>query len=92
MQNIIQMISENLNLLIHKFFVVFGWSGLGVGATLGIVNGTASKVMNESSAPWVLADYAALVSLVAALTVILKNLVDVWLAWERRRNGKEGDK
>ena len=90
MTGLSQMISDNVTVLIHKFLVVFGWSGIGMGATLGIVNDTASKVMTQTSAPWGLADYAAIVSLVAGLTVILKNLVDVWLAWERRRKSNEG--
>lgn len=89
MTNLSQMISEHMNTLINKFIVVFGWSGIGVGTTLGIVNDTASKVMQQSATPWTLGDYAAVVSMVAAFTVALKNLLDVWLAWERRRKSSE---
>lgn len=90
MTSLSQMISDHLNTLINKFIVVFGWSGIGVGTTLGIVNDTASKVLEKAPGPWTLADYAAVVSMVAAFTVALKNLFDVWLAWERRRKSSEG--
>ena len=90
MTSLSQMISDHLNTLINKFIVVFGWSGIGVGTTLGIVNDTASKVLEKTPEPWTLADYAAVVSMVAAFTVALKNLFDVWLAWERRRKSNEG--
>lgn len=88
MTSLSQMISEHLSVLINKFIVVFGWSGIGVGTTLGIVNDTASKVLETTHAPWTLGDYAAVVSMVAAFTVALKNLFDVWLAWERRRSSE----
>lgn len=90
MTSLSQMVSEHLSVLINKFIVVFGWSGIGVGTTLGIINDTASKVLETTPEPWTLADYAAVVSMVAAFTVALKNLFDVWLSWERRRKSSEG--
>ena len=91
MTNLSHLISDHLNILINKFYVVFGWSGIGIGATLGLVNDTASKVLEQGAAPWTLPDYAAVVSMVAGLTVILKNLVDFWLNW-RKVSRARGDK
>lgn len=88
MTSLSQMISDHLSTLINKFIVVFGWSGFGVGTALGIVNDTASKVLEQSAAPWTLPDYAAVVSMVAGATVVLKNLVDFWLTMRKLRAAK----
>lgn len=85
MTSLSQMISEHLNTLINKFIVVFGWSGFGVGTTLGIVNDTASKILEKTPEPWTLPDYAAVVSMVAGLTVVLKNAVDLFITYRKAK-------
>lgn len=72
--------NEILSKLIHKI----GLLSIGTGVTLGAVNDTASKVLHNTPDPWGLPDYAAVVSIVAGCTAILKYLVDIYFKFKNK--------
>lgn len=80
-------ISDHGNELISKLIHKIGLLSIGTGVTLGAVNDTASKVLHQTPDPWGLPDYAAVVSIVAGCTAILKYLVDMYFKF--KNNGKE---
>ncbi len=83
-------ISDHGNELISKLIHKAGLLSIGTGLTLGAVNDTASKVIHQTPDPWGLPDYAAIVSIVAGTTAILKHLVDVYFkVLEERRKNKD---
>ena len=70
--------SDHGNELISKVINKIGLLGIGTGVTLGAVNDTASKIMHQTPDPWGLPDYAAVVSIVAGCTAILKYMIDIY--------------
>lgn len=71
-------ISDAGNVIASKITTWFGVASIGTGATLGVVNETAQKIASAEPAIWTLQDYAAIVAMVGGVTLVIKNLVDIY--------------
>ena len=80
-------ISDHGNALLSKLIHKIGLLSIGTGVTLGAVNDTAAKIMHQTPDPWGLPDYAAVVSIVAGCTAILKYVIDIY--FKVRNKGAE---
>lgn len=70
-------ISDAGNVIASKITTWFGVASISTGATLGVVNDTVAKV-SGSGGEWTLQDYAAVVALVGGITLVIKNVVDIY--------------
>lgn len=77
--------SDAGNVIASKITTWFGVASISTGATLGVVNDTAAKVAG-SGAEWTLQDYAAIVALIGGITLVIKNVVDIY--YRVKSNGK----
>lgn len=75
--NLLHWISDAGNVIAAKITTWFGVASISTGATLGVVNDTAAKVAG-SGAEWTLQDYAAVVAVVGGITLVVKNVVDIY--------------
>jgi hypothetical protein len=75
-------ISDHGNEIASKAITWFGVASVGTGAGIGVVNDSASKLLDPSS--WGLAEYASIVAICGGLTLIIKNLVDVYFTIKNR--------
>lgn len=71
-------ISDAGNVIASKITTWFGVASIGTGATLGVVNDTAHKIASADPSIWTLQDYAAIVAMVGGITLVIKNLVDIY--------------
>jgi hypothetical protein len=69
--------SDAGNVIASKITTWLGVASISTGATLGVVNDTAAKVAG-SGVEWTLQDYAAVVAVVGGITLVIKNLVDIY--------------
>ncbi len=75
---ILHAISDHGNVVISKFVTYAGVSaGIGGGSVLGIVNGTATKVVESQG--FGVQDWAAVVAIVSGLCLAIKSIVDTYL-------------
>ena len=85
--NILHAISDHGNALASKLITYFGVVSIGGGGALGVTNGTASKIVESQS--FGLPDWAAVVSIVGGLCLIIKNAVDTYYTLKDRRESKK---
>lgn len=79
---IMMAVSDGGNVAISKGIHYFGVTSLVGGATTSI----AQKAGIAHSDPsWTLSDWGIMMSIVGALTLILKNLADIWFNWRRHK-------
>lgn len=71
-------ISDAGNVIASKITTWFGVASISTGATLGVVNDTVDKIASSESAVWTLQDYAAVVAMVGGITLVIKNVVDIY--------------
>lgn len=71
-------ISDAGNVIASKITTWFGVASIGTGATLGVVNETAQKIASSEPSIWTLQDYAAIIAMVGGITLVIKNLVDIY--------------
>ena len=88
--NILHAISDHGNAIASKFITYFGMASIGGGGALGVANDTAQKIVEQQS--FGLPDWAAVVSIVGGLCLIIKNGVDTYYTIKDRRAKKKGDK
>ncbi len=71
-------ISDHGNVVVSKFVTYAGVSaGIGGGSVLGIVNGTATKVVESQG--FGVQDWAAVVAIVSGICLAIKSIVDTYL-------------
>lgn len=87
LSNLFHAISDNGNLIASKAITYWGVLSIGTGGALGVSSGTVDKVVHSQGLT--LADYAAIVSLVGGVCLIIKNLVDVYYTIKEKRSGKK---
>lgn len=76
LNNLMHAISDHGNIVASKALTFFGVTSVGGGLAGGVVSGTAHKIA-ESQA-FGLPDWAAVVSIIGGLSLIIKNAVDVY--------------
>jgi len=69
-------ISDHGNEIASKLVTWFGVASVGTGGVIGVANDTASRILDPSL--WGLPDYAAIVAMCGGITLIIKNIVDVY--------------
>ena len=84
MSKVIQIMSESLhwfsdagNVIASKMVTWFGVASIGAGALLGATNDTVAEAAC-SGAEWGPTDYGAIVAIVGGVTLVIKNVVDVY--------------
>ena len=75
--DLLHYVSDAGNVIASKITTWFGVASISTGATLGVVNDTVSKVAG-SGVEWGLPDYAAVVAMVGGVTLVIKNVVDIY--------------
>lgn len=88
--SVFHAISDHGNAIASKFITYFGMVSIGGGGVLGVANDTAQKIAEQQS--FGLPDWAAVVSIVGGLCLIIKNGVDTYYTIKDRRAKKKGDK
>jgi hypothetical protein len=91
-RDILTAMSEHGNYFISKLINYFGLFSFSTGTILGVANDTASKVTGASSDPWGLPDYAALMSILVAISYLVKNAVDSWINYQKFKQDQKGRK
>lgn len=85
--NILHAISDHGNTIVSKVITYFGVVSIGSGGALGVANGTAEKIAQSQS--FGLPDWAAIVSIVGGVCLIIKNSIDAYYTLkDRRENAK----
>ena len=87
LNNILHTISDHGNALISKGITYYGLASIGTGGALGVTSGTVEKVTQSQGLG--LSDYAAIVSIIGGVCLIIKNLVDVYFTIKEKRNEKK---
>ena len=87
--DIFHAISDHGNAVLSKFVTYFGVVSIGSGGALGVANGTASKVAQDQFLT--LPDYAAIVSIIGGICLVIKNAVDIYYKIKEKRSEKEED-
>lgn len=82
--NLLHAISDHGNAIASKVITYFGIASIGGGGVLGVANGTAEKVAQAQT--FGLPDWAAVVSIVGGLCLIIKNGVDTYYTLKDRRD------
>lgn len=90
LQNLMHSISDQGNVIASKVITYLGVTSIGAGATLGVANDTVQKVISHEPSVWTLPDYAALVSIFAGLSLIIKTVVDTYYKVKNERKEKSG--
>lgn len=75
LNELLMIISDHGNAVAAKFVNGFGAVSVGAGATLGVVNDTASKLTDPSL--WTLQDVSAIVAIFGGLSFVAKNIFDI---------------
>jgi hypothetical protein len=85
-QSLAMTISDHGNALVSKIITYLGLASVGVGGAIGFANDTASRITQPMS--WGIPDWAAIVSMAAGISLIIKTLVDVYykIKAERRKD------
>lgn len=86
LNNILHTISDHGNAVASKVVTYYGLASIGTGGALGVTSGTVDKVVQSQGLG--LADYAAIVSIIGGVCLIIKNLVDVYFTIQEKRNAK----
>ena len=84
--NIFHAISDHGNALVSKVVTYFGVVSIGGGGALGVASGTAEKIAQNQS--FGLPDWAAMVSIVGGICLIIKNSIDAYYTIQDRREKK----
>lgn len=87
LNSILHTISDHGNTLASKVVTYYGLASIGTGGALGVASGTAEKVAQSQGLG--LADYAAIVSIIGGVCLIIKNLVDVYFTIQEKRNAEK---
>lgn len=74
--HLLTAISDHGNALLSKVTYYYGYASLGTGAVLATANQTLDRISEPST--WGIQDYAAVVAMVGGVTLIIKNLVDLY--------------
>ena len=85
--NILHAISDHGNSLVSKAVTYFGVVSIGGGGALGVASGTAEKIAQNQS--FGLPDWAAIVSIVGGICLIIKNSIDAYYTIQDRRERKK---
>jgi hypothetical protein len=85
--NILHAISDHGNALVSKAVTYFGVVSIGGGGALGVASGTAEKIAQNQS--FGLPDWAAIVSIVGGICLIIKNSIDAYYTIQDRRERKK---
>lgn len=81
-------ISDHGNALASKAVTYMGVSaGIGGGSVLGVVNGTAGKVVNSQQ--FGVQDWAAVVAIVSGACLAIKTIVDTYYTIQDRKDKKK---
>lgn len=80
--HILHTISDHGNAIASKVITWVGVASVGTGATIGVANETASRIFDPSL--WTLSDYAAIVAMCGGVTLVIKNVVDVYFTIRNR--------
>ena len=89
--SVLHAMSDHGNVFFSKFVTYAGVSaGIGGGGVLGIVNGTASKVVESQGLG--IQDWAAVVAIVSGLCLAIKSLVDTYLNVKADRRIEEQER
>lgn len=75
---LLHSISDAGNVIASKVTTWFGVASISTGATLGVVNDTAHKVASSDPMIWTLQDYAAVIAMFGGITLVIKNIVDIY--------------
>lgn len=87
LSGILHTISDHGNVFISKAVTYMGMSaGIGGGTVLGVVNGTADKVVKSQQ--FGVQDWAAVVAIVSGLCLAIKTIVDTYYTVQDRRERK----
>ena len=85
--NVLHQISDHGNVIASKAITYFGLASIGGGGALGVANNTAQKVVLDQS--FGLPDWAAVVSIVGGICLIIKTVVDTYYKIKNEREKKE---
>lgn len=81
--NILHIISDHGNIIASKGVTYFGIASISVGGVSGAASGTVNKIIESQS--FGLPDWAAVISIVGGLCLIIKNGVDTYYTIKDRR-------
>ena len=84
--NILHAISDHGNTILSKAVTYFGVVSIGSGGALGVASGTAEKIAQNQV--FGLPDWAAMVSIVGGICLIVKNSIDAYCTVQDRREKK----
>lgn len=84
--NILHVISDHGNAVVSKGVTYFGVVSIGSGGALGVASGTVEKIAQNQS--FGLPDWAAIVSIVGGVCLIIKNSIDAYYTIQDRREKK----
>jgi hypothetical protein len=76
LSHLMHTISDHGNVIASKFITWVGVASVGTGGVIGVTQDTASRITDPSL--WGLPDYAAVVAMCGGVTLIIKNVVDVY--------------
>lgn len=85
LNELLMMISDHGNAFAAKFVNGFGAVSVGAGATLGVVNDTASKLTDPSL--WTLQDVSAIVAIFGGLSFAAKSIFEIY--YQSRKDRRE---
>ena len=88
--NVLHAISDHGNTIASKIITYFGVVSIGSGGALGVASGTAEKIAQNQS--FGLPDWAAVVSIVGGICLIVKNSIDAYYTVKDRRERKRAEK
>lgn len=87
LSNFLHTISDHGNAMVSKLITYTGVASIGTGGVLGVASGTAEKLAQAQGFGW--ADYAAIVSIISGVCLIIKNLVDVYYTIKEKQSKKK---
>lgn len=76
LNHLLTAISDHGNALLNKLLYSYGYLSISAGAILATANQTLDRI--SEPATWGIQDYAAVVAMVGGVTLIIKNLVDLY--------------
>ena len=88
--NLMHAVSDHGNAIASKVITYFGLASIGGGGILGATNGTVEKIHQAQT--FGLPDWAAVVSIVGGLCLIIKNSIDAYYTVQDRRERKEQER
>lgn len=90
LNNILHAISDHGNAVASKVVTYYGLASIGTGGVLGATSGTVDKVVQSQGLG--ITDYAAIVSMIGGVCLIIKNLVDVYYTIKEKQSAKKNKK